>query len=57
LNLKTNPQAKPLFKGVLEGLVDDDGNELEQHQVSLPKWFRPEIIWGHFHGKAIKFED
>ncbi|MEA5574588.1 hypothetical protein [Calothrix sp. UHCC 0171] len=56
LNLKTNPQAKPLFKGVLEGLVDDDGNELEQHQVSLPKWFRPEIIWGHFHGKAIKFD-
>jgi hypothetical protein len=53
LNLKTNPQAKPLFKGVLEGLVDADGNELEQHPVSLPQWFRPEIIWGHFHGEAI----
>ncbi len=53
LKLKTNAQGKPLFKGILEGLVDDDGNELEQHKVSLPKWFRPELIHGHFNGQPI----
>jgi hypothetical protein len=56
LNLKSNRQSKPLFKGVLEGFVDDQGEELEQHKVSLPDWLRPEIIWNHFNGKLIQFE-
>ena len=57
LNLKTTPQGKPLFKGILEGLVDNDGNELEEHKISLPGWLRPEIIYGHFNGKPIKFDE
>jgi len=57
LNLKTSPQSKPLFKGVLEGLVDADGDELEQHPITLPKWLRPEIIYGHFNGQPINFEN
>lgn len=55
LNLKTSPDAKPLFKGVLEGLVDAGGDELPEHKVSLPAWFRPEIIHGHFNGSPIEF--
>ncbi|MFM6139638.1 MAG: hypothetical protein ACKPCP_36795, partial [Sphaerospermopsis kisseleviana] len=57
LNLKTTPQAKPLFKGILEGLVDADGNELEQHPVTLPDWLRPEKIYQHFNGKPIDFDN
>ncbi|WP_071192420.1 hypothetical protein [Trichormus sp. NMC-1] len=57
LNLKTTPQAKPLFKGILEGLVDQDGNELEQHSVTLPDWLRPEKICQHFNGKPIDFDN
>lgn len=57
LNLKCNRQSKPLFKGTLEGFVDDEGEKLEQHKVSLPKWFRPETINGHFNGQSINFEE
>lgn len=56
LKLKTTPQSKPLFKGILEGLVDADGNELEQHPVTLPDWLRPEKIYQHFNGKPIDFD-
>ena len=55
LKLKTNPESKPLFKGVLQGLVNSEGDELEDHPVTLPNWLRPEIIYGHFNGKPINF--
>ncbi len=57
LNLKSNRQSKPLFKGTLEGFVDDEGEKLEQHKVSLPKWFRPETIYKHFNETPIQFEE
>lgn len=49
LNLKTTPRSTPLFKGTLEGLVDEDGNELEQHPVTLPEWLRPNLIYEYFN--------
>ena len=55
LKLKTNPESKPLFKGILQGLVNSEGDELEDHPVTLPNWLRPEIIYGHFNGKSINF--
>ena len=55
LKLKTNPESKPLFKGILQGLVNSEGDELEDHPVTLPNWLRPEIIYDHFNGKPINF--
>lgn len=55
LKLKTNPESKPLFKGILQGLVNSEGDELEDHPVTLPEWLRPEKIYGHFNGKLIEF--
>jgi len=55
LKLKTNPESKPLFKGILQGLVNDEGDELEDHPVTLPEWLRPEKIYGHFNGTLINF--
>lgn len=59
LKLKTNPQAKPLFKGTLLGLVNSEGDELEDHPVTLPTWLRPEKIYEHFNvpGKEIDFNE
>ncbi len=57
LNLKTNPTGKPLFKGTLNGLVDEEGEELEDKKVTLPSWFRPELIHGHFNDSPINFEN
>lgn len=56
LNLKTNPVGQPLFKGTLNGLVDEDGEELEDKKITLPSWFRPEIIHGHFNSSPIIFD-
>lgn len=57
LNLKTNPTGKPLFKGTLNGLVDEEGEELEDKKVTLPLWFRPELIHGHFNNSPINFDN
>lgn len=37
------------------GLVDSDGNNLEDVEKSLPAWFHPEKIHGHFNNKPIEF--
>jgi hypothetical protein len=39
------------------GLVDDNGNSLEDVQKTLPSWFHPEKIYQHFNGNPINFED
>lgn len=44
LKLKCTAQGKPSFKGVLQGWVDKDGNEIDEKEVTLPEWFRPEKI-------------
>lgn len=44
LKLKSDDLGKPLFKGTLSGWVDSEGNEIEEKEVTLPKWFRPEKI-------------
>ena len=46
----------PLQRVVIRyGLVDADGNNLEDVEKTLPEWLRPEIIYGHFNGKPINF--
>ncbi|MFM5994743.1 MAG: hypothetical protein ACKO9U_09280, partial [Dolichospermum sp.] len=37
------------------GLVDADGNNLEDVEKSLPNWFHPQKIHDHFNGKPIIF--
>ncbi len=44
LKLKANALQQPLFKGVLSGWVDNDGNEIDELPVTLPEWFRPEKL-------------
>lgn len=55
LQLKSNPMGEPLFKGNLNGLVNDDGDFLDELPITLPKWLRPEIIYNHFNGHPIEF--
>lgn len=48
----------PLSRIVIRyGLVDADGNNLEDVEKTLPEWLRPEKIYGHFNGKPIKFNE
>ena len=48
----------PLPRVVIKyGLVDPDGNNLEDVEHTLPVWFRPAKIHDHFNGKPINFED
>jgi hypothetical protein len=49
-----NPLPRVLIK---YGLVDTDGNNLEDVEHTLPVWFRPQKIYDHFNGKPIQFEE
>ncbi|MDM3850740.1 MAG: ATP-binding protein [Aphanizomenon gracile PMC644.10] len=42
---------------VKHGLVDANGNNLEDVEKTLPGWFHPAKIHDHFNGKSINFED
>jgi hypothetical protein len=37
--------------------VDEQGNNLDDVEKTLPDWFRPEKIYQHFNGKPLNFED
>jgi hypothetical protein len=39
------------------GLVDTNGNSLEDVEKTLPAWFHPQKIHDHFNRKPINFED
>ncbi len=46
----------PLSRVVVRyGLVDEQGNSLEDVERSLPSWFHPLRIYEHFNGKLIDF--
>ncbi|MBE9202046.1 MULTISPECIES: hypothetical protein [unclassified Nodularia (in: cyanobacteria)] len=48
----------PLSRVVVRyGLVDENGNNLEDEERTLPTWMHPERIYQHFNGKPINFED
>ncbi|MBC1237593.1 hypothetical protein [Nostoc sp. 2RC] len=45
----------PLFRVVVRyGLVDEQGNNLDDVEKTLPDWFHPEKIYQHFNGKPIE---
>jgi hypothetical protein len=49
---------KPLSRVVVKhGLVDAQGNKLEDVEHTLPSWFEAFQIYGHFHGKAINLDE
>jgi hypothetical protein len=41
---------------IVHGLVDSNGNELEEVEGTLPNWFEAVQIYNHFNGKPINFE-
>ena len=41
---------------IVHGLVDDNGNELEEVERTLPVWLEANKIYGHFNGNPINFE-
>jgi hypothetical protein len=48
----------PLKRVVVRyGLVDEQGNNLDDVEKTLPDWFHPEKIYQHFNGKPLSFED
>lgn len=48
----------PLKRVVVRyGLVDEQGNNLDDVEKTLPDWFHPEQIYQHFNGKPLSFED
>ncbi|MBE9053527.1 hypothetical protein IQ243_24600 [Nostocales cyanobacterium LEGE 11386] len=48
----------PLSRIVVRyGLVDENGNNLEDEERTLPNWMHPERIYQHFNGKPIHFDD
>lgn len=40
---------------VVRGLFDEGGNELLEHEGTIPDWFTPHRIHEHFNGKPIAF--
>jgi hypothetical protein len=48
----------PLKRVVVRyGLVDDQGNNLDDVEKTLPDWFHPEKIYQHFNGEPLSFDD
>lgn len=48
----------PLKRVVVRyGLVDEQGNNLDDVEKTLPDWFHPEQIYQHFNRKPLSFED
>ncbi|HYW21918.1 MAG TPA: hypothetical protein VE956_21930 [Nodularia sp. (in: cyanobacteria)] len=48
----------PLKRVVVRyGLVDEQGNNLDDVEKTLPDWFHPKKIYQHFNGKPLSFED
>jgi hypothetical protein len=48
----------PLKRVVVRyGLVDEQGNNLDDVEKTLPNWFHPEQIYQHFNGKPLNFDD
>ncbi|MDY6901841.1 MAG: hypothetical protein SWZ49_27755 [Cyanobacteriota bacterium] len=41
---------------IVHGLVDENGNELEEVERTLPSWLEANKIYGHFNGNPINFE-
>ncbi|MFM6156818.1 MAG: hypothetical protein ACKPE3_28130, partial [Sphaerospermopsis kisseleviana] len=39
------------------GLVDGNGNNLEDVEKTLPNWFHPQKIHDHFNGKPLDFDN
>ena len=49
---------KPIPRVVIKfGMKDSDGNNLEDIEKTLPSWFRPELIHGHFNDSPINFDN
>ena len=44
LKLKGTAQNKPLFKGMINGWVDAEGEEIEDYPITIPDWLRPENL-------------
>ncbi|MBV6628168.1 MAG: hypothetical protein KI793_35490 [Rivularia sp. (in: Bacteria)] len=40
---------------IVHGLVDENGNELEEVERTLPAWMKANNIYQHFNGKPIDF--
>ncbi|MEH2113747.1 hypothetical protein [Nostoc sp.] len=46
----------PLKRVVVRySLVDEQGNNLDDVEKTLPDWFHPEKIYQHFNGKTLRF--
>jgi hypothetical protein len=41
---------------IAHGLVNENGNELEEVERTLPNWLEANKIYGHFNGSSINFE-
>jgi|GEM_PF-1071809 len=41
---------------IVHGLVDENGNELEEVERTLPSWLEANKIYGHFNGIEVHFE-
>jgi hypothetical protein len=46
----------PLSNATVNGLVDEKGKLIENMEMTIPSWLRPETIWKHFNEKAINFD-
>jgi hypothetical protein len=42
---------------IVHGLVDENGNEMEEVEATLPRWFEAAKIHEHFNGTSINFEE
>ena len=41
---------------IVRGLLDDNGEELNSAERTLPSWLNPESIYNHILGKPISFD-
>lgn len=54
IKLKSNNRQEPLFKGILSGYIDEEGEQNNDLLITLPDWFRTEIIYRELFQKEKK---
>lgn len=51
IELFSDSENKPLFKGRITGIKDAEGKVIER-EITLAQWMRPEHVWGLFNSVA-----
>lgn len=53
LNLRSNSECEPLFRGTISGIKDEEGEFIKDLKITLdPSWMSPDYVWQLFNNSV-----